>query len=151
MKIILTENINNYKKDNIIDVKKGYANYLIKSGKAIIFNEKTFSSLENKIKEKEIINQKKIDAYLSIKEKLEKITLLFELKFLNQSPVESISGKKIINHLKNKHEIELLKKNFSDFKPLKNLGLKIIKIKLTNKIIANLKINIIKKNPKLNN
>lgn len=133
------------KKGEIKNVKDGYAeNFLIKKGYAIA----STTSSKAKLKEEEILKEQEIEKLkkeaLSLKEKLEKVTLTFKVK--------TGSGDKVFGSISIKQVKESLKEKGFDFdksmikitSPLASLGFHNIEIELYKNIIAKVKIHLIK-------
>ena len=132
-------------KGEIKQVKDGYAeNFLIKKGYAIKSTKSSLEKLEdeNKAKAKEEEKAKK-DA-LSIKEKLEKVTLTFKVKTGDNDKVfGSISVKQIKEALKEKgydFDKSMIKLTSSP----SSLGFHNIEVELYKNITAKVKIHLVK-------
>jgi ribosomal protein L9 len=75
-------------------------------------------------------------------QKINNFTLTFALKKNEKNePLGSVNFKEILQELESEG-FQLKKSQLMDFHPLHNLGENTIKIKLSNKLIANLKIMI---------
>ena len=146
MKIIFLKDVKGQgKKDEIKEVKDGYAmNYLIKNKLAV-----KYTSTSNEILKTEQENRKKQEAEdikeaNKLKEKLEKITLKFKVKTGEKDKVfGSISSKHIKEELDNQ-KIDIDKKKIIIDNQISNLGFHFIKIELHKKVVAELKIELIK-------
>ncbi|XQP55526.1 MAG: 50S ribosomal protein L9 [Mycoplasmoidaceae bacterium] len=103
MKLILLQDVKNLgKKNQTVDVKDGYGNFLINAGKAI----------SNTTKAKEIVNKQvaaekqqydyEVKQATMLKNKIEALTLEFTLKTNNGQAFGSVSNKQIIDQLANK-------------------------------------------------
>lgn len=103
MKLILLQDVKNLgKKNQTVDVKDGYGNFLINAGKAI----------SNTTKAKEIVNKQvaaekqqydyEVKQATMLKRKIEALTLEFTLKTNNGQAFGSVSNKQIIDQLANK-------------------------------------------------
>lgn len=100
MKLILLQDVKNLgKKNQTVDVKDGYGNFLINAGKAI----------SNTTKAKEIVNKQvaaekqqydyEVKQATMLKNKIEALTLEFTLKTNNGQAFGSVSNKQIIDQL----------------------------------------------------
>ena len=89
------------KRNEIKEVKDGYASFLVKNGYALIANDDNIKAHNRCLAKEEALEQEKIKACEEIKSKLEKVTLNFKLKTGNGDRVfGSISTKAIAEGLK---------------------------------------------------
>lgn len=146
MKVIFIKDVKKQgKKGEIKEVKDGYAmNYLIKNNYA---QQATTDALRNLKYEKEY--NKKLDLEqekeaLKLKEKLEKITLIFKVKTGDKDKVfGSISSKQIKEELL-KSNIKIAKKDILINDTLSSLGYHDVTINLYHNIKANIKVQLVK-------
>lgn len=132
------------KKDQIKEVKDGYANFLIKNGSAIAATEGNLKQLKHQqdINEKEELQR--IEECKKIKEQIEKLNISIPVKTGAQDKVVgSVSTKQIITELK-KLGFNVDKTQITLDVPLSSLGTHQVKVELHKKVIANLKINLTK-------
>ena len=145
MKVILKVDVKNVgKKNEVVEVSDGYANnFLIKKGLAIMQNKANLNDL-NKQKEEE--RQKDLQAReqaLILKEKFKDIAVVFEEKAgLEGRLHHAITAKMIEEKLKNDFNIEIDKKNFKNFAPIKALGEFKLELTLYKDITTKLNIEI---------
>ena len=145
MKIILLKDVKKQgKKGDILTVKDGFGIFLINNGEAILATEGSINRLdkENKAREKEELNN--IKECEKIKSELEKICLTFKVKTGTQDKVfGSISPKQIVEELKSKgYSVD--KKQIKMSEAISTLGFHNIELELHKKVIANIKIELIK-------
>lgn len=145
MKVIFLKDVKGQgKKDQIKEIKDGYANFLIKNGSAIIAtegNKKQLKHQQDILAEEEL---KKIAECKKISEKIEKLTISIPVKTGAQDKVfGSVSTKQIVTELK-KLGFEIDKTQIKLDAPLASLGTHIIKLELHKQVIANVKINLTK-------
>lgn len=145
MKIILLEDVRKQgKKGDIIEVKEGYGNFLIKNKQAVLATSTGINRLNEEKKNKALDEEKKIKECENLKKKLEALNISFKVKTGAQDKVfGSVSAKQI--------EEELSKKGFSINKklikinnPLSSLGFHNVDIELHKKVIATIKVQLVK-------
>lgn len=144
MKVIFIKDLKGQgKKGEIKEVKDGYGtNFLIKNNYAILANTgnlKQFNTQKNnELKEEQI----KIDQAEILKSELEKISINIKVKTGTQDRVfGSVSTKQIAQELK-KYNID--KNKIKIISPLSSLGTHIVEIEIYKKVIAKLKVNLVK-------
>ena len=133
------------KKGEIKQVKDGYAeNFLIKKGYAIKSTKSSLDKLEDEKKAKAIEVEEAKKAALTLKEKLEIVTLTFKVKTGDNDKVfGSISIKQIKEALKEKgydFDKSMIKLTSSP----SSLGFHNIEVELYKNIIAKVKIHLVK-------
>ncbi len=145
MKIILLEDVRKQgKKGDIIEVKEGYGNFLIKNKQAVLATTTGINRLNEEKMNKALDEEKKIKECENLKKKLEALNISFKVKTGAQDKVfGSVSAKQI--------EEELSKKGFSINKklikinnPLSSLGFHNVDIELHKKVIATIKVQLVK-------
>ena len=146
MEVILIKDLKGQgKKGEIKQVKDGYAeNFLIKKGYAIKSTKSSLEKLEDENKAKAKEEEKAKKEALSIKEKLEKVTLTFKVKTGDNDKVfGSISVKQIKEALKEKgydFDKSMIKLTSSP----SSLGFHNIEVELYKNINAKVKIHLVK-------
>ena len=145
MKVILIEDIKKKGKNgDILNVKDGYGNFLIKEKKAIIANTENVRNLDRNNERKKEEEKKLIKECEKVKSKLEKEKIEFKVKTGAQDRVfGSVSAKQIEKKL-NDMGFSVDKKNIIIDSALSSLGTHIISIALHKKVIAKVKINLVK-------
>ena len=146
MKVIFLKDVKGQgKKDEIKEVKDGYAmNFLIKNKLAVKYtstsNEILLTEQDNRRKKEE---QDIKEANL-LKDKLEKMVLKFKVKTGEKDKVfGSISAKQIKEELDN-NKIDIDKKKIMIDIPLSTLGYHFVKLELHKKVVAELKVELVK-------
>lgn len=145
MKIILLVDIKKKgKKGDILTVKDGYGNFLISSNQAVIANKENVNGLNRSNEKRKIKEQEEIKRCEKIKEKLEKEKIEFKVKTGSGDKVfGSISAKQIEKELNNR-DYNIDKKSILIENSLSSLGVFDVKVQLHKKVIANLKIHLVK-------
>ena len=146
MKVIFIKDLKGQgKKGEIKEVKDGYGtNYLIKNGYAVLANESNLKHF-NTQKNKELLEENLyIKECEKLKEQLEKLKINIQVKVGKEDKVfGSVSTKQIVTELK-KLNFDIDKNKIKITTPLSSLGTHVVAIELHKKVIANLKINLIK-------
>jgi len=133
------------KKGDIKTVKDGYGeNFLIKKGYAVLKTSESLAQLKKEQKEKENIKAQNMQEAKELKEKIEKITLDFKVKTGQGDKVfGSVSTKQIKDELA-KENIKVEKNMIKLDESLSSLGFHNVEIELYPKIVAKLKVHLIK-------
>ena len=144
MNIILTKDVKKKgKKGDILTVKDGYGKFLIQNGSAVLKTETSKNILEKENKERELNEKKLIDECNKLKKELEKLTLVFKVKTGKDDKVfGSISSKQIVEGLKN--EGYNISKKQVNMESISSLGFHNVELELHKKVVANIKIELIK-------
>jgi large subunit ribosomal protein L9 len=143
MKIILLEDIKKHgKKGDIINVKDGYGSFLIKDKKAVLATSGGLNRLDRENKSREEAEKKLIADCEKTKKMIEKEKLQFKVKVGVQDKVfGSISAKQIADKL-SKYNIN--KKQIKIISPLSSLGFHEVSIELHKKVVAHIKVELVK-------
>lgn len=142
MKVIFIKNLKGQGKTNDIkDVSDGYAtNYLIKNGYAVKYTKTSLDRLNQDIENNKIKEAENIKNATIMKNKLENITITFEVKEGSNGKIfGNISSKQIVEKLSEKgYEID--KKKISLDTQLNSIGTHIVNIELYKGVVAELKV-----------
>ena len=145
MKVILLKDVKGVgKKDQIIEVKDGYAaNYLIPNKMAVKYTDASLNVLskqEEERKQKDIELKQQAN---NTKELLKNIVLEFKAKAGKQGKmIGSVTFKEISLKLKNDYNIEIDKRKFIDKTLVNAFGVTILKIDLYKGIIGEVKVHV---------
>lgn len=145
MKIILLSDVRKQgKKGEIIEVKEGYGNFLIKNKQAVLATTTGVNRLNEEKKNKALEEEKLIKECEKIKKQLENTILIFKVKTgIGDKVFGSISAKQIEEELKNK-KFDINKKQIKINNSISSLGYHDVDIELHKKVIAKLKIQLVK-------
>jgi len=145
MKIILLEDVRKQgKKGEIIEVKEGYGNFLIKNKQAVLATTTGINRLNEEKKNKAIEEEKKIKECENIKKKLETLNIIFKVKTGAQDKVfGSVSAKQIEEDLTNRG-FNISKKQIKINDSLATLGFHNVDIELHKKVTATIKVQLVK-------
>lgn len=145
MKIILLEDVRKQgKKGEVIEVKDGYANFLIKNKQATVANTSGLNRLQKENEAKKAQEQEDIKNAEKLKKQLEKLELSFDVKTgAGDKVFGSVSPKQIADALKEKG-ISIDKKQIKINNSLSSLGYHEVEIELHKKVSATIKIHLTK-------
>lgn len=147
MKVIFVKDLKGKGKVNdILEFSDGYAlNYLIKNGYAVMYNKASAGKLKSDLKKEEENEKKDIEIANSVKKKIEKEVLVFDVKIGKEGKIfGSISSKQIADRLKSLgYDID--KKNIKIDGMINTLGMHNVCISLHKNIDANIKVNLVEK------
>ena len=145
IKIILKENIKGVgKKDEIVEVKDGYANnFLLNQNKAILATPENINKLKarnekiQKHHDRDVKNAKELKEVLATKE------IVLKVKAGENNKVfGSISAKEIVQAVKDQLNIDIDKKKVSADSKVKEIGVHNVELKLHSEVKANLKVRV---------
>lgn len=146
VKVILKENIKGVgKKDDIIEVKDGYANnFLFAQNKAVPATPENINKLKN---QKDKINkniEKEINKANELKKIIEEGTVTLKIKMGKDGKVfGSIGAKEIEEAVKKQLNIEVDKRKMGNDAKIKSLGMHKVEVKLYADIKASINVNVI--------
>lgn len=143
MKVIFIKDVKKQaKKDEIKDVKDGYAKFLITEGLAVPYTDKGASILKSEIKEREDNEQALIDECNKIKNKLQNKEIEFKVKTGNNGKVfGSITSKNISEELeKMGYQIDKKKEIISN--DINTLGVHNVTIVLHKEVSFNINVKL---------
>ena len=145
IKVILKENIKGVgKKDEIVEVKDGYANnFLLNQNKAILATPENINKLKarnekiQKHHDRDVKNAKELKEVLATKE------IVLKVKAGENNKVFGlISAKEIVQAIKDQLNIDIDKKKVSADSKVKEIGVHNVELKLHSEVKANLKVRV---------
>lgn len=143
MKIIFIKDVKNQgKKDEIKEVKPGFAEFLIKSGSAVLYTNRSAEVLKREQNVRAEEEDHKVKDAKSLKDKLEKLNLAFKVTTGEKDKVFGhVSSKQISEELKNKgYDID--KKKIEIAYPLNMLGKYTVKVLIYKGVTAELGVEL---------
>ena len=134
MKVILLENVKSLgKKDDIVEVKEGYArNFLFTKGLAVPADNKNLNDVKDRKAHEAKVAADRLSDAKAMAEKIEKDGRVFG----------SVSSKEIVAELKKQHGIDVDKKKLVLTDTLKNLGTYKVNVKLHPDVTAILTVDV---------
>jgi len=143
MKIIFIQDVKKQgKKDEVKEVKDGYANFLISQKLAVVASGTNLSKLERDNENKKAEDNLNRELAKKEKERIEKLTLTFNVKTgAGDKVFGSISVKQIVSELKNKG-FEIDKKNVKLTTSMNSLGFHNVELELYKDVVATLKVEL---------
>lgn len=145
MKVIFLQDVKKQaKKDEIKEVKDGYAKYLIEQKLAVAYTQTSASVLKSEIKAREDAEEKLIEDCNKIKNKLQNKEITFKVKTGNNDKVfGNITTKQISDEL-TKMGYNIDKKKIQTDGDINTLGTHLVKVVLHKKVIFEIKIVLVK-------
>ena len=144
MKVILQKDIiKKGKKNQIVDVAAGYAqNFLFPNDYALPATPQNIKRLKSILEQQKVKNAAALDEAKKLRDKINAITLEFTLVQHKEKVAKAISTKQLVDTLRTEHAINIDKRKFVEHDPLNSAGRYIRHLKLADKVIADLHINI---------
>ena len=133
VKVILKETIKGVgKKDEIVEVKDGYANnFLFAQNKGILATPENINKLKAKAEKTKKTHDKEVQKANELKELLENKEIVIKVKAGNNRKVfGSVGSKEIAEAIKEQLNLEVDKKKISTDTRMKELGLHTVELKL---------------------
>jgi len=144
MKIVLLESVRGLgNPGDIVKVKSGYArNYLIPKDIAVYATKNNVSKIENRIAKAKEVELERVEKLKKVSEKLDKLTLKFELKAGEEDKLfGSVTTQMIADSLsENGYQIE--RKDIMIDEPIKALGNYYVTIYLHKDVSSKVKIKV---------
>lgn len=147
MKVIFLKDLKKQgKKNEIKEVSDGYAtNYLIKNGYAVKYTKSSSERLDMEMENHRLREEEDIKEAIKIKEKIEKEELIFNVQTGKDGRVfGSVSSKQICEKL-NELSYNVDKRMIIAKESLSSLGSFYVEVELHKKVIAKVKVELIKK------
>ena len=145
IKVILKENIKGVgKKDEIVEVKDGYANnFLLNQNKAILATPENINKLKARNEKIQKHHDRDVKKAKELKEVLATKEIVLKVKAGENNKVfGSISAKEIVQAVKDQLNIDIDKKKVSTDSKVKEIGVHNVELKLHSEVKANLKVRV---------
>ena len=144
MKVILIEDVDNLgKTGEILSVKNGFGrNYLIPNKLALLANDKTIKSIQKDLERREIKEANTVRGLTLLSEKLNKVTLKFDLKAGEDDKLFGSVTTQMISDMLNKSGYDIDKKDIIIEDSIKAVGNHYSTISLGQDISARIKIKV---------
>ena len=141
MKVIFLQDVKKQaKKDEIKEVKDGYANYLINQKLAVPYTQKSAEVLKGEIQERKDKEDALVEECNKIRKKLENKNIKFKVKTGEKDKVfGSISSKQISEEL-SKIGFDIDKKKIQINNDINSLGTHIVTINLHKRVVFNINV-----------
>ena len=144
MKIILLQSVRGLgDPGDVVNVKSGYArNYLIPKEIAVFATESNVIQIENRIEKAKEIEAGRVESLKGVAEKLDKLSLKFELKAGEEDKLFGSVTTQMISDSLSDDGYTIEKKDIDIVEPMKTLGNHYVAIYLHKDISAKVKIKV---------
>ena len=145
MKVIFIQDVKKQaKKDEIKEVKDGYAKFLIEQKLAVPYTQKSASVLNDQVKAREDAEEALVKECNKIKDKLKDKEVTFKVKTGNNDKVfGTITAKQISEEL-SKIGFDVDKKKIKIDTDINSLGTHLVTVTLHKKVVFELKVVLVK-------
>ncbi|MCR5485983.1 MAG: 50S ribosomal protein L9 [Lachnospiraceae bacterium] len=145
MKVILLEDVKALgKKDEIVEVKEGYArNYLFPQKLGVPADNKNLNDVKLKKEAKAQQEAKRLAEAEEMKKKLDEVTVVCRIRAGKDGKAfGSVSTKEIAEEMKKQHELDIDKKKIMLDEPIKALGAYQVQVKLHPQVTAEFTVDV---------
>ncbi|KAB3532191.1 50S ribosomal protein L9 [Alkaliphilus serpentinus] len=145
MKVILLQDVKGQgKKGDVVNASDGYArNFLLPKGLAVEASTGNMKTLDQQKKAEAQKKEKELENAKELAEKIEKLSVEIKAKAGEGGRLfGSVTTKEITEVLEKTHKIKIDKRKMLLNEPIRELGAKIIEIKLHPKVVGKLKVNV---------
>lgn len=146
MEVILLQDIDKVgDKSDVVTVKPGYArNYLIPNGMALVANKANMAIVKDKMRREEIRQNKMLDEYKALAEKLATLTVRIGAKTgASEKIFGSVTNVQISQALKEQHGIEIERKRIHIEEEIKSTGEYTATADLHKEVKATIKLEVV--------
>tara|TARA_B100000614_G_scaffold7435_1_gene6933 strand:+ start:17391 stop:17840 length:450 start_codon:yes stop_codon:yes gene_type:complete len=144
MKIVLLESVRGLgDPGDIVNVKSGYArNYLIPKDIAVYATKNNISKIENRIAKAKQVELERVEKLKTVSEKLDKLTLKFELKAGEEDKLFGSVTTQMISDSLSDNGYQIERKDIMIDEPIKALGNYYVTIYLHKDVSSKVKIKV---------
>ena len=144
MKVILIKDVKGKgKKNDILDLNSGYANFLLRGGLAIIASPENIKAVEKEQEEEKLRAEK---LFQEMKETKEAEPIKIVVKVGADSKIYgSVNNKQIADAIEAKYKLKVDKRKIILTSPLTILGEHVVKVQLHKDVTANIKVFLVEK------
>lgn len=144
MKIILINDVKNYgQKNDIVNVKEGYGNFLIKNGDAILATEENIKTLENNLKLAEDEKKQKSEMMQKLADEINNKNVFIKVQVGTDGKLfGKVTTKEIAEEFFNQHKIMIDKRKIQLLSEINSLGIYNANLILDSNIHAKFTINV---------
>lgn len=147
MKVILIKDVKGKgKKNDILDLNSGYANFLLRGGLAIVASPENIKAVEKEQEEEKLKAEKLFIEMKETKKVIEAEPIKIVVKVGADSKIYgSVNNKQIADTIEAKHGLKVDKRKIILTSPLTVLGEHIVKVQLHKDVTANIKVFLVEK------
>ena len=147
MKVILIKDVKGKgKKNDILDMNSGYANFLLRGGLAILATPENIKAVEKEQEEEKIRAEKLLQEMKETKVVIEAEPIKIVVKVGADSRIYgSVNNKQIADTIEAKHGLKVDKRKIILTTPLNTLGEHVVKVQLHKDVTANIKVYLVEK------
>lgn len=147
MKVILTKDVKGKgKKNDILDLNSGYANFLVRGGMAIVASPENLKALEQELEAEKNRAEILLQEMKEIKKVIESDAIKIVVKVGTEGKIYgSVNTKQIADALEVKFDLKVDKRKIVLTSPLSSLGEHSVKIQLHKDVQATIKVFLVEK------
>jgi len=147
MKVILLEDVKGRgKKDDVVKVAPGYANYLVNSKKAIVATDENLKALDEKQQKIEEENLRELELMKKLKSDIEGKSVTLEIQLGKDGrPFGSITTKHVADEFLNQNDILIDRRKINLTGQINSVGIYQATVNLHKDVKATFEINVIEK------
>lgn len=144
MKIILINDVKNYgQKNDVVTVKEGYGNFLIKNGDAILATEENLKNLDNNLKLAEDEKKKKTEMLKKLAAEINNKNVFVKVQVGTEGKLfGKVTTKEIAEEFFNQHKIVIDKRKIQLLSEINSIGIYNANVLLDTNINAKFTVNV---------
>lgn len=147
MEVILLEDVKGRgKKDEVIKVAPGYANFLIKQGKAVVANEENLEKLNAKMQELKAVEEQRLQLMNKLRDEIDGKSITIEIQLGQDGKMfGSVTTKQIAEEFEKQNGISVDRRKIELQSEINTIGIYQADVTLHKDIKATFEVNIIEK------